>query len=93
MEEQAAFCSEVDDFQDEKEEVLKDQGPAFPYTKGLWLLGHLVGAISPDDIDALDENVPFTKYTLDELLGREHSPQEYRYYFDRNPHSRKYLNR
>jgi hypothetical protein len=69
---------------------MKDQGSAFPYTKGLWLLSNLVASISPDDLDALDESVPFSKYTLDNLLGRTHFPEEYRYYFDRNPHGKYY---
>lgn len=91
VEEKAAFCSEVDDYGDESREVKKDQGDAFPYTKGLWLLSNLVGAISPDDLDALDENVPLTKFTLDELMGRVHSSAEYDYYFAHNKHGRKYL--
>jgi hypothetical protein len=70
---------------------MKDQGSAFPYTKGLWLLSNLVASISPDDLDALDESVPFSKYTLDNLLGRTHFPEEYRYYFDRNPHGKYYV--
>ena len=46
--------------------------------------------MNPDDLDALDENVPFTKYTLDELLGRNHTVEEYAYYFQHNPHSHLY---
>jgi hypothetical protein len=70
--------------------VKKDQGDAFPYTKGLWLLSNLVASISPDDLDALDENVPLTKFTLDELMGRVHSPAEYDYYFTHNKHGKHY---
>lgn len=66
---------------------MHDQGPAFPYTKGLWLLSNIIAALNPDDLDALDENVPFTKFTLDELLGRNHTSEEYAYYFQHNPHS------
>jgi hypothetical protein len=90
VEEKAPFCSEVDDFGDESREVKKDQGDAFPYTKGLWLLSNLVASISPDDLDALDEDVPLTKFTLDELLGRVHSAAEYDYYFAHNRHGKKY---
>ncbi len=79
--------SELDDFNDEKSEIIKDQGPAFPYTKGMWLVSHLVAPINPDDLDAIDESIPFSKFTLDSLLGRVHSQNEYQYYFDRNPHS------
>ena len=90
VEEKAKFCSEVDDYGDESREVKKDQGDGFPYTKGLWLLSNLVASISPDDLDALDEDVPLTKFTLDELMGRVHSPEEYDYYFSHNRHGKKY---
>ena len=52
----------------------------------MWLLSNLVAAINPHDLDALDENVPFTKYTLDSLLGVTTSYADYKYYFDCNPH-------
>lgn len=65
---------------------MHDQGSAFPYTKGLWLLSNLVAAMCPHDLDALDESVPFSRYTLDELLGRQHSVEDYNYYFSHNPH-------
>jgi hypothetical protein len=70
--------------------VITDQGSAFPYTKGLWLLSNLIAALNPDDLDAMDENIPFSKYTLDEMLGRYHTPEEYHYYFKHNPHSSRY---
>ena len=38
--------------------------------------------MNPDDLDAMDESVPFTKATLDNLLGIEHNEQSYRHYFD-----------
>lgn len=91
VEEVAAYCSEVDDYQDEKAEVLNDQGVGFPYTKGYWLISQLVAAINPLDLDAIDENIPFTRFTIDNILGRVHSPQEYQYYFERNPHATLYL--
>ena len=80
-EEAAPFCSEFDDFVDEAREVLKDQGKAFPYTFGMHLVCQLVAAFNPDDLDALDESVPLTKQTLDNLQGYQCSPQEYDYYF------------
>jgi len=81
-EEIAPYCSEADDFKDEGEEVLKDQGVALPYTKGFHLICTLVAAMNPDDLDAMDESVPFTKNTLDNLLGIQHNEESYRYYFD-----------
>jgi len=42
VEEVAPYCSEIDDFRDEKAEILNDQGVAFPYTKGYWLISQLV---------------------------------------------------
>ena len=81
-EEVAQYCSESDDFKDEGAEVLKDQGVALPYTKGFHLICTLVAAMNPDDLDAMDESVPFTKNTLDNLLGIQHNEESYRYYFD-----------
>jgi hypothetical protein len=81
-EEVAPFCSESDDYGDESREVLEDQGEALPYTRGFWLICQLVAAMNPDDLDAMDESVPFTKSTLDNLLGIQHNEESYRYYFD-----------
>jgi hypothetical protein len=81
-EEVAMYCSESDDFADESREVYKDQGAALPYTKGFHLICQLVGAMNPDDLDAMDESVPFTKFTLDNLLGVVNNPESYRHYFD-----------
>ena len=84
VEERAPYCAELDDYHDEKEEVIADQGIAFPFTKGYWIISQLVAAINPDDLDAIDENLPFTKATLDNLLGRVHTPQVrmiYYYYY------------
>lgn len=91
-EEVAPYCSESDDFGDESREVLEDQGEALPYTRGFWLICQLVAAMNPDDLDAMDESVPFTKLTLDNLLGIQHNEESYRYYFDsfvRNQQKRK----
>lgn len=85
IEEVAPFTAELDDFLGERKEVLTDQGPAFPYTKGFWLLCNLVAAINPDDLDAIDESYPFTKCTLDNLLGRVLGEQEYQQYFYKHP--------
>ncbi|CAJ1960078.1 unnamed protein product [Cylindrotheca closterium] len=81
LEEIAPFCSEYDDYQTEAGEVLRDQGMAMPYSKGFHLVGTLVAAINPDDLDAMDESVPFTKTTLDNLLGIQHTEEMYRHYF------------
>lgn len=81
-EEVAAYCAEIDDYHDESREVLGDQGEALPYTRGFWLISQLVAAMNPDDLDAMDESVPFTKQTLDNLLGIQHNELSYKYYFD-----------
>jgi len=81
-EEKAPYCAELDDYLDEAREVLKDQGSAFPYSFGLHLVAQIVTAFNPHDLDALDESVPFTRSTLNDLLGYQSSPEEYRYYFD-----------
>jgi hypothetical protein len=81
-EEVAPYCSESDDFGDEAAEVLRDQGAALPFSKGFHLICQLVAAMNPDDLDAMDESVPFTKMTLDNLLGVVHNEESYRHYFN-----------
>lgn len=81
-EEAAPYCSESDDFHDEAQEVLKDQGAALPFSRGFHLICQLVAAMNPDDLDAMDESVPFTKATLDNLLGVQHNEESYRHYFN-----------
>lgn len=90
VEEAAYFCSESDDFYDELREIRKDQGPAFPFTYGFWLMMQLAAAKNPNDLDQMDENLPYTKHAFQELLGRTLSNEEYRYYFDLNPHAKLY---
>ncbi|KAJ3305354.1 iron-binding protein [Kappamyces sp. JEL0829] len=82
LEEVASYCSEVDDYQDEKQEVLKDQGGGLPYTKGFYLISALVSAMNPTDLDSMDESVPFTKAMLDNLLGMVYPEPDFRSYFD-----------
>jgi hypothetical protein len=86
IEERAPYTAELDDFNDEKNEVLRDQGPALPYSYGMWLISNLCAAMHPDDLDAMDESVPFAKRTLDNLLGYETSPREYEHYFAHHQH-------
>ena len=81
-EEVVPYCSESDNFGDEAAEVLRDQGAALPYTKGFHLICQLVAAMNPEDLDAMDESMPFTKSTLDNLLGVQHNDESYRHYFD-----------
>lgn len=81
-EEVAPYCSKWDNFRDELRTVLGDQGEAFPYTRGFWLICQLVAALNPFDLDAMDESVPFTKSTFDQLLGIQHNEQSYRHYFN-----------
>jgi hypothetical protein len=90
VEEVSEFCSELDDFISERNEVEHDQGPAFPFSRGFWILCMLVAAINPDDLDALDESKPFTRGTLGNLLGRVLSQQEYQEYWNKHPTARNY---
>ncbi|MDX1900716.1 MAG: vWA domain-containing protein [Gammaproteobacteria bacterium] len=89
IEEAAPFCSELDDFNSERKEVLNDQGPAFPFSKGFWLIRQLVDAINPLDLDKMDESVPYTKQTMNNLLGRRLTDQDYHHYFSNNPNAQK----
>lgn len=88
---EAPFTAEVDDFLAEKKEVLENQGPGLPYTRGLWLLCQLTGAINPDDLDPIDEKIPFTRGTICDLMGYQVSEQQYaQQYFDKHPLAAKY---
>jgi hypothetical protein len=81
VEEKALACAELDDYLSEKREVEKDQGKAFPYSWGMWLICNLCAALHPDDLDALDENVPLTKACFDNLVGYITDDSEYDAYF------------
>ena len=81
-EEAAPFVSEYDDFNDEAAEVLRDQGEGLPFSQGMYLIGTIVGAVFPDDLDCMDESVPFSKHTLEALLGYTMPPQQYEHYFN-----------
>jgi hypothetical protein len=81
LEEVAPFCAEYDDYPSEAKEVEHDQGQALPYSPGMKIVGELVGAECPDDLDAWDEAVPMTKHTLENAMGSEVSHDEYKYYF------------
>jgi len=81
-EEVVPYCSESDDFHDEAKEVTKDQGSALPFSKGFHLICQLVAALNPDDLDAMDECIPFTKFTLDNMLGFVSNDESYRHYFE-----------
>lgn len=81
-EEAAPYCSELDDFEAEAQEVLGDQGQGLPFSYGLWLICCVCASFNPNDLDALDESCPMSKQTLDNILGYQTSIQEYQYYFD-----------
>jgi hypothetical protein len=90
IEEDGPYTSELDDFNSESKEILNDQGPSFPFSYGFWLICHLVASINPDDLDAMDEEVPFTRFVFSRLIGRELSTQEYANYWSTNRHAQKY---
>lgn len=81
LEEVAPYCSEFDDFDDESREIVGDQGRGFPYSEGMHLVGQLVAAFNPHDLDALDESVPLTMKALYNLLGANYGQNAYHYYF------------
>lgn len=80
-EEQSLYCAEYDDYNDEAQEILEDQGLAFSYSYGTHLVAQLVGASFPEDLDAMDESAPFTMSVMSELLGYRITDAEYDYYF------------
>ena len=84
-EECALFVAALHDFIDEQQDVTRDQGRAFPYSRGLWLLANLAAARDPNGLDAMDQHAPLTKCVMDSLLGRVHTEVEYIQYFTSHP--------
>lgn len=82
-EEAAPFCAECDDYQSEYEEVIADQGAAFPYTFGMHLVRQLVSALPgcEHDLDAIDEGTPLSYSTMCAMLGWTLSESDYKNYF------------
>lgn len=89
LEEKAKYAAEYDDFEEESNEVLGDQGDALPFSKGFYLVGSLVASFNPYDLDAMDESVPLTKWALDQLLGYVSSGTDYGHYFARFLHAQR----
>mmetsp|Transcript_12835 Transcript_12835/g.26017 ORF Transcript_12835/g.26017 Transcript_12835/m.26017 type:complete len:422 (+) Transcript_12835:182-1447(+) len=76
------YCTEWDDYAETKSEVACAQGHGIPYTKGFHLICELVSAMYPDDLSLMKTSIPFTKATLDTMLGIRLNEATYRYYFD-----------
>lgn len=85
IDKEAPFVAAIDDFKSESAQVLEKQGPGLQYSRGQWVLSHLVGAISQHYLDALDERMPITKYTLETVNGRKLTMAEYDLYFSQHP--------
>lgn len=85
LEEHGPFISEVDDYEDERREIIHDQGQIFPFSFGFYVICLLVSCIYPDDLDALDDSKPITKFTLTDLMGRQLTDEEYRLYWTNHP--------
>jgi hypothetical protein len=90
LEEVAPYMSELDDYETEKQEVLTNQGTFFPYSVGLYIISLLVACVCPDDLDALDDKKPFTRFTMNEILGRPLRNEEYQMYWDGHPNKLNY---
>jgi hypothetical protein len=65
----------VREYQAEKLIVINSQGTAFPFTQGMWLLSQLITPLNPSDFGLFHCDLPLTKHSLDNLLGRVHTPQ------------------
>ncbi len=90
IDEKYPFVAEVDDYADERDEILKKQGGSVPFTVGIWIVCMLIAAINPNDLDCLDESRPLTKYTLDNILGRTLMEPEYELYFAQCPSAKSF---
>jgi hypothetical protein len=90
VDEAAPYVAEVDDYQTEREEVIRAQGQVFPFTKGVWIICLLVAALDPKGLDALDERHPMTLPSLSEFLGRNVTKEEYDDYLRNHPSRRSF---
>jgi hypothetical protein len=89
LEEVATYVAALPDYKDELLEVKGDQGSAFPYSRGFWLLCNVAASINPDDLDTLDQHEPLTKATLENLMGRGLTSDEYQQYFNLHPNAKR----
>lgn len=82
-----AYVSVIDDVVSETIQVIDKQGPLMPYNEGIWLICLAEGAANPNDLDALDENLPFTRFQFEELYGIKCPEERYQAYWNSNPNS------
>ena len=85
LEKDAKFCSECDDYNSKATEIRQAQGLGFPFTRGIWMLLQILGAISPDDLDLIDEKLPFSRFSLETISGTKWSIEQYNAYWDYFP--------
>lgn len=84
----ASFTKAIQPYEIMKKEVLRTQGPGFPFNHGIWLVCQLVAAMNPKEL-SFSPGAPYPQKTLDNFLGRKLTKEEYRYYFDAHPLGRK----
>lgn len=78
VDESAAFVAELDDFETERQEILRAQGPAIPYNHGWWVMCSLIAPLFAEILDKLDEpGKTLSREELSALLGRQVSPSDY----------------
>jgi hypothetical protein len=88
LEELGQYIAALPDYRDEVMDVRTAQGVMFPYTRGLWIICNIVAAINPQDLDGLDEDMPLSKLTIENIMGRGLTIQEYEMYFVNHPDGR-----
>eukprot|EP00052_Salpingoeca_macrocollata_P015827 m.126599 g.126599 ORF g.126599 m.126599 type:complete len:336 (-) comp19820_c0_seq5:37-1044(-) len=76
-----SYLGEVDDYISEKGEVMKNQAGAIPYSHGLWLVSHLIGAVD-QSVDAIDGDRPLTRRDLEHIFGYKMSRVDYAQYWE-----------
>lgn len=85
----APFVGESDDDVSEAAEMRKNHGEGFPIpiSQAFLDLCALVAPICPD-LDALDESIPLTKFTIENILNKKITDATYRAYWDQNPNAK-----
>ncbi len=90
LEKAAPYCSECDDFNSKADEIKQAQGKGFPFTRGIWMLLQILGAISPNDLDLIDEALPFSRFSLESISGTKWSIEQYNAYWNFFPSKDRY---
>ena len=80
LEHHVPYFAKFEDYGREESRAFLNQGSAFPYTYGFYLVETLVAAMKPEELPVRYQTVPYTFFTLTNLLGVKYSDEDYALY-------------